>query len=65
MVVKELLSPSMPPFTGRRVWFANLVFAIAGPYGFLLVWLIVAVAFLAAARSIWRHAPRLPGDRWL
>jgi hypothetical protein len=62
--VSEWRSPSLPPFHGRRAWVAELLFEIAGPYGQFLLFLAIAIAFAATAGLIWRHAPRVPGDRW-
>lgn len=65
VAVAEWNSPSLPPFHGRIAWLAELLFAVAGPHGQFLVCVAVVIAAVAAARSFWRHAPRVPGDRWL
>jgi len=62
--VSEWRTPSLPPFHGRRAWVAELLFAVAGPYGKFVLYLVIAIALAVTARSIWRRAPRIPGDRW-
>lgn len=62
--VMEWISPTLPPFSGRRAWARELLFTVAGSYGQFLFFLGIAIVSLAAARSFWRHAPRVPGDRW-
>jgi hypothetical protein len=63
--INEWLRPSTPPFKGRLAWVIETVFALAGTLGLIGLWLLVAVAFTATARFVWRHTARLPTDRWL
>ena len=63
--VFEWLKPSAPPFKGRLAWFVEAVFVITGSTGLVVLWLLAAVALAATARFIWRHAAKVPTDRWL
>lgn len=62
--VNEWISPTLPPFHGRRAWLKELLFTVAGPYGQFLLFLGIAAVSVMAARLFWRHAPRVPSDRW-
>lgn len=65
LALREWLAPSVPPFTGRLAWIVELAFLLAGPIGLVLLWVLAAIALLAAARFVWRHTPKLPTDSWL
>lgn len=60
----ELKSPTMPPFGGRNAWFSELLFALAGVYGRPLLFFIFGLTCLRTALWFWRHASRVPSDRW-
>lgn len=63
--VMESMSPSSPPFRGRLSWVAEMAYLLAGQSGLVALWLLVSLALIFLARKVWRHAPRVPGDRWL
>ena len=42
----------------------ELLFTQFGPAGLCALWWAQAAALLLFARSLWRHADRVPGDRW-
>lgn len=63
--VMESMSPTSPPFRGRLSWVAEAAYLIGGPSGLVALWLLVSLTFILMARKFWRHAPRVPGDRWL
>jgi uncharacterized RDD family membrane protein YckC len=56
--------PASPPFKGHLAWVAELTFALGGNAGLVFLWLAFAFAMLVLAKFAWRHAPRVPGDRW-
>jgi len=41
--------------------FLNTYFGVAG---LCVFWIVPALGLLIFARSIWRHTPRTPNDRW-
>lgn len=60
----EVFNPSTPPFSGRKRWFLELIFQLAGTYGLVALWLCLAAGLALLARFMWRHASKLPHDRW-
>lgn len=64
LALYEFLNPSSTLEHGYRRGLWNLFVVIAGPYGASLFWLCIAFLCILVARLIWRHAPRVPGDRW-
>lgn len=65
VAVHELIVPSSPPFKGRLAWIGEIAFWIAGSWGLVAIWLLLATALLLLARFIWRHTPKLTSDKWL
>lgn len=63
--VAEWLNPSQPPYKGRLAWVANTSVALFGAPGLALLWFVLAVVLVLAARFVWRHTPKVPSDRWL
>lgn len=61
----ESLRPSTPPFKGRLSWLIELVFAVAGSTGLILLWMLLALGLALTARFVWRHTAKLPSDSWL
>lgn len=60
-----LVSPPLPPFSGKVGRLHQLAIAIIGPHGPGVMWLALAAFAVMVARSAWRHTPKLPSDRLL
>lgn len=63
--VNEWRTPSAPPFKGRLAWIVEVVFVLAGSTGLVLLWVLLVVTLMSAARFLWRHTARAPSDHWL
>ena len=61
----EWLNPSSPPFRGKFAWVADAALALLGVTGLALLWFVLAAALFLVARSVWRHTPKVPSNRWL
>jgi hypothetical protein len=62
--VSEFWINSTRSFHGRWGWLREFLFDNFGTAGVAAMWFMFAAAPLLFARSIWRHASRVPSDRW-
>jgi hypothetical protein len=59
----QLLQPPTS-FTGRWGWLSEFMFTAFGVAGPAAIWFVLAFVPLVLARMLWRHANRIPSDRW-
>jgi hypothetical protein len=59
------INGSAPPSTGRAAWVQELLYSTFGVRGPAILWFTISGICLYAARFLWRHTPKRPGDTWL
>lgn len=64
LAIEAWLNPFPLPEARPLRWIARAVYELGGRGALAAMWGSIAVAIIVAARSAWRHTPKVPTDRW-
>jgi len=64
MAIHAAFNPAVPSGRGLSGLALAILSAWVGPYADAVMWAAIAAVLLYFARLMWKHAPRVPGDRW-
>lgn len=62
--VREFFHEGARVFSGHKMGLRQFLYYQFGDAGVAAVWFVTAVLALVFARLFWRHASKVPGDRW-